>query len=106
MIVSFFACRKYIFDFDGFSMERVRGARSFFTIHVVNNSGLIIITLFNGYFLSAEELAHVNRLVLDGLWVDVLPATIVTDTDGRVLHIGGGVPSVSEVRRWLTAAAR
>ncbi|MBT8098598.1 MAG: oligosaccharide flippase family protein, partial [Gammaproteobacteria bacterium] len=57
MIVSFVACRRYIFEFSGFSMTPVRGARSFFTIHVVNNAGLIIITLFNGYFLSAEELS-------------------------------------------------
>lgn len=47
----------------------------------------------------------VQRAVMDALRVDVLPATIVTDAQGRILRTGNGVPSVSELRALLSSGA-
>lgn len=55
--------------------------------------------------LSDAERADVKKAVVDGLWIDVLPATIVTDREGRVLHTQAKVPSVSQVRRLLLAVS-
>ncbi len=55
--------------------------------------------------LSAEQRAEVSQLLLDRLWIDTLPASIVTDAEGRVLAAQARLPSVSQVRRWLAAEA-
>ncbi len=53
--------------------------------------------------LSDAVRADVKDVVVDELWLDVLPATIVTDREGHVLHTQAKVPSVSQVRRLLRA---
>jgi peroxiredoxin len=50
--------------------------------------------------------AEVTRLVLAHLKADSLPSTIVTDAEGRVLKVAPGVPTVSDLRRLLTARAK
>ena len=42
---------------------------------------------------------------MEGLRVNVLPASIVTDAQGRVLRTLKGVPSVSEIRELLKEGA-
>ncbi len=56
--------------------------------------------------LSESQHSTIREIVQEGLWVDTLPATIVTDGGNRVLHVQAGVPSVSQVRRWLRGARR
>jgi len=51
--------------------------------------------------LPAEEVTAVRQLVLDKLYMDGTPATIVTDRAGRVLQVRWGLPTVSEVRKLL-----
>ncbi len=51
--------------------------------------------------LAPEEVAAVNRMVLAKFASDVLPSSIVTDGGGRILETVAGVPSISDVRRWL-----
>ena len=51
--------------------------------------------------LSAEEVAMVKDHVKDTLLIESLPVTVVTRGDGRVLLTRVGVPSVSELRRFL-----
>jgi hypothetical protein len=51
--------------------------------------------------LSSETRSEIGTLVRDQIWIDALPATLVADPSGHVLHIQVGLPSVSEIRRWL-----
>ena len=51
--------------------------------------------------LPEAERAAVQKLVIDELRVDVLPATIVTDSQGRVLYSGQALPSVSQLEALL-----
>lgn len=46
-----------------------------------------------------DEIAAVKRIINDELGSEGLPATIVTDARGRVLHVDWGVCSVSTLRR-------
>ncbi len=55
--------------------------------------------------LAPERIERVKQHVIDTLQVDALPATIVTDKSGRVLHTMFGVPSVSELKNWLARAS-
>lgn len=54
--------------------------------------------------LPGEGVERVRRHVLSELQRDAVPASIVTDAQGRVLHTGWGVPTVSDLRRILTPA--
>ena len=51
--------------------------------------------------LSSETRSEIGTLVRDQIWIDALPATLVTDPSGRVFHVQVGLPSVSDVRHWL-----
>ena len=51
--------------------------------------------------LSSETHSEIGTLVREQIWIEALPATLVTDPSGRVLHVQVGLPSVSDVRRWL-----
>lgn len=51
--------------------------------------------------LPAADVAAVTDVVRRALHADALPATIVTDRDGRILDTRWGVPSASELRRLL-----
>src|SRR5262245_2512271 len=51
--------------------------------------------------LSPDQVASVKAFVLDQLKVDAVPASIVTDADGRVLLTQWGPPSVSRLRELL-----
>jgi thiol-disulfide isomerase/thioredoxin len=55
--------------------------------------------------LSREERAKISQTVLETLRVDVLPASILTDAEGRVLRTQSGVPSVSDIRMLLEKGA-
>lgn len=48
-----------------------------------------------------EDVARVQGLVREEMYGDGMPAAIVTDRAGRVLHIGFGPPTVSQLRGWL-----
>ena len=52
--------------------------------------------------LSSEARSEIGTLVREETWIDALPATLVTDPTGLVFHVQVGLPSVSDVRRWLT----
>lgn len=51
--------------------------------------------------LTRDNIASVKMMVLKSLRIDAVPATIVTDTNGRVLRTRWGPPSVSELRELL-----
>lgn len=51
--------------------------------------------------LTRDNIASVKMMVLKTLKIDGVPATIVTDTDGRILRMRWGPPSVSELRELL-----
>jgi peroxiredoxin len=51
--------------------------------------------------LSRDDARAIDRIVEESLGTVVLPATVVTDPEGRVLHVQAGVPSVSTVRHLL-----
>lgn len=55
--------------------------------------------------LSPKQRAQITEAVVGGLRIDALPASIVTDAEGRVLRTLKGVPSVSEIRRLLKDGA-
>ncbi len=52
--------------------------------------------------VSDSERHSFNRIVEKTLHADGLPASIVTDRQGRVLHVGWGVPSISRIRLLLS----
>jgi peroxiredoxin len=54
--------------------------------------------------LGAEQIAEVVSLVVTELGSEVLPASIVTDREGRVLATLAGVPSISDLRRVMDEA--
>lgn len=54
---------------------------------------------------SDEQVLLLRQVIFRKLRVDGLPATVVTDTEGRILHVQGGVPSVSTLRRLLAQVA-
>ncbi len=54
--------------------------------------------------LPRERVERVQQHVIEALNVDALPATIVTDREGRVIHTMFGVPSISDIRSWLAGA--
>ena len=51
--------------------------------------------------LTIEQRRDVQQLVADALKTDALPSTVMTDADGKVLLITGGLPTVSQIRRLL-----
>ncbi len=51
--------------------------------------------------LGPEAVAEVKARVLAALYQEAIPSTLVTDRDGRVLYLEGGVPTVSDLRRLL-----
>jgi len=51
--------------------------------------------------LSAEQIDEIRETVLEDLYLDVLPATIATDAEGRVIRTMWDLPSVSEVKELL-----
>jgi len=51
--------------------------------------------------LAPDKIASVKSMVLITLRMDAVPASIVTDTDGRILRTKWGPPSVSELRELL-----
>jgi peroxiredoxin len=51
--------------------------------------------------LSPEEISSIKKMVLNTLKIDAIPASIVTDGEGRVLKVKWGPPSVSELREIL-----
>lgn len=56
--------------------------------------------------LPPTVIATVKRLVLDELGFDAIPATFVTDADGRLLLAQWGAPTVSRLRELLWANER
>lgn len=55
--------------------------------------------------LSKRDVGRVKKVVDDEMRQDVLPTSVVTDSDGRVLLVTGGVPAVSNLRRLLDHSA-
>jgi len=55
--------------------------------------------------ISPEEVEKVQALVRAELKSEVLPAAIVTDAEGRVLHVQGGLPSTSKILELLEKTA-
>ena len=53
--------------------------------------------------LGSDQIDEVREVVLQDLRLDVLPATIATDAQGRVIETLWELPSVSKVRRLLEA---
>jgi peroxiredoxin len=51
--------------------------------------------------LTKDNFASVKMMVLKTLRIDAVPATIVTDSNGRILRTRWGPPSVSELRELL-----
>ena len=51
--------------------------------------------------IDSSEVDKVNQVILEKLRADAVPATFLTDNGGRVLIARWGVPSISEVRKWL-----
>ena len=51
--------------------------------------------------LTPQQRSEVQKLLLDDLGSETLPSTIVTDMTGRVLQSLRGVPTVSDVRKWM-----
>ena len=51
--------------------------------------------------LTKDEISSVKRMVLTTLKIDAVPATFMTDSDGRILRARLGPPSVSEIRELL-----
>lgn len=51
--------------------------------------------------LSTRSIASVKTMVLANLRMDAVPASIITDADGRILRARWGPPSVSELRELL-----
>jgi thiol-disulfide isomerase/thioredoxin len=56
-------------------------------------------TLLRG--ISGEQAASVKNLVVEELDFDAVPASLVTDAAGRVLHAQWGPPTVSRIRALL-----
>ena len=54
--------------------------------------------------LSPEQVASVTSLVTEKFFDEVLPSTIVTDRQGRVLATVAGIPTVSALRKLLDGA--
>ena len=52
------------------------------------------------------EVERVQAIVLREFTRDVLPASFVTDADGRVLRLVAGVPTISELRKLLDGRGR
>ena len=51
--------------------------------------------------IDAGEVEKVNQVILAELRASAVPATFLTDNTGRVLIARWGVPSISDVRKWL-----
>lgn len=51
--------------------------------------------------LPADQIDEIREVVLEDLHLDVLPATIATDADGRVIRTMWELPSISEVKELL-----
>jgi len=60
------------------------------------------------YGIDPDAVAQVNDVTLAELRAEAVPATFLTDRDGRVLVARWGVPTISDVRRalWQDAARR
>ena len=54
--------------------------------------------------LPDTDVAQVQSLVLHEFESEVLPASILTDREGRVVRLIAGVPTISELRRLMTGA--
>jgi thiol-disulfide isomerase/thioredoxin len=55
--------------------------------------------------LSTQQAADVRKIVQDALKTDALPASIVTDAQGNIVHTQTGLPSVSTLRELLLKVA-
>lgn len=55
--------------------------------------------------LSSEQIAAANDAVLEELRVEGVPATLITDSEGTLLHVQWGPPTISTVRELLLRAA-
>lgn len=55
--------------------------------------------------LEGRDIASVKELVLTRMKMDAVPATFITDPQGRILRARWGPPSVSEIRELLRAQA-
>lgn len=51
--------------------------------------------------LSVDQREKVQRLVADALGTEALPSSVVTDTDGQILLITGGLPTISQLLKLL-----
>ena len=51
--------------------------------------------------LSADDVAEVKRHIHSAFRSEPLPTTLVCDAAGRIRTATLGIPSVSDVRRWL-----
>ncbi len=51
--------------------------------------------------LSTEQRNDVQQLVVDELKTEALPSTVMTDADGKILLISGGLPTISQIRKML-----
>ena len=51
--------------------------------------------------LTTEEVADFAETLVEATGIDVLPSTLVTDSDGRLLMAVSGVPTVSQLRKLL-----
>ena len=51
--------------------------------------------------LAAAEVAAVRETVLERLHLEAVPATVITDASGGVLHVQWGPPTVSKIRELL-----
>ena len=55
--------------------------------------------------IDAGEVDKVNAVIMKELRAEAVPATFLTDSTGRVLLARWGVPTVSDVRKWLWLSA-
>ncbi len=51
--------------------------------------------------LGPQAVAEIKARVLEALHQEAIPATLVSDREGRLLYLEGGVPTVSDLRRLL-----
>jgi len=51
--------------------------------------------------LTTEQRTDVQELVANALKTDALPSTVMTDANGKVLLITGGLPTISQIRKLL-----
>ena len=55
--------------------------------------------------IEAARVEELSGLIEARLHRETLPATLLADSQGRVLHVGAGLPTISDIRRLLDEAA-